>query len=248
MGTAAGDTNYDTQQALLSYGVELLDDQNNLRTADDVRRGVADALGWIADLHKAGYTPGDSVNWQDSSNNTYFLNRSVLCTPNGSLSMPGAVKEDDPDQWQDIVTTGFPERAVGGPMPSITLVHDAMVFEASEKKDMALDFLTFAMRPENMVTILEGGQARWFPVHTELLEDPYFAQSEDPNIQAVVEQLRGPTVPSWPNLSPAYAQAENLQVWGNALGRIALQGEPPEAAADWALEQIQEQFEDYERG
>jgi multiple sugar transport system substrate-binding protein len=248
MGTAAGDTNYDTQQALLAYGVELLDDQNNLRITDDVRRGLAEGIAWVTDLHKQGYTPGDSVNWQDSSNNTYFLNRSVLCTPNGSLSMPGAVKEENAEQWRDIVTTGFPDRAVGGSMPSITLVHDAVVFEASEKKEMALDFLTFVMRPENMVTILKGGQARWFPVHTELLEDPFFAESDDPNIQAVVEQLRGPTVPSWANLSPAYSQVESLQVWGNALGRVALQGQTPEEGADWALEQIQEQFEEYDRG
>jgi len=248
MGTAAGDTNYDTQQALLSYGVQMLDDQNNLRTTDDVRRGIADALAWITDLHKQGYTPGDSVNWQDSSNNTYFLNHSVLCTPNGSLSMPGAIKEDDPEQWQDVVTTGFPERAVGGAMPSITLVHNAVVFEASEKKDPALDFLTFVMRPENMIEILRGGQARWFPSHTQLLEDPFFAQSDDPNIQVVVEQLRGSTVPSWASLSPAYSQVESLQVWGNALGRVALQGQTPEQGADWALEQIQEQFDEFTRG
>lgn len=248
MGTAAGDTNYDTQQVLRSFGVELLDEENNLRTTDDVRAGIADALAWITELYAQGYTPQDSVNWQDSSNNTYFLNRSVLSTPNGSLSMPGAVKEDDPEQWADIVTTGFPERAVGGPMPSITLVHDAVVFEASEKKDAALDFLSFVMRPENMLTILKGGQARWFPAHTELLDDPFFAQSDDPNIRAVTEQLRGPTVPSWADLSPAYAQAEGVQVWGNALGRVALQGQTPQEGAAWALEQIQEQFEQFVRG
>jgi multiple sugar transport system substrate-binding protein len=247
MGTAAGDTNYDTQQVLRSFGVELLDDQNKLRTSEDVRSGLADAMGWLGEIYEQGYTPQDCVNWQDSSNNTYFLNRSVLCTPNGSLSMPGAVKEDNPEQWQDIVTTGFPERAVGGAMPSITLVHNAVVFEASEKKDMAIDFLTFAMRPENMLSVLKGGQARWFPAHRQLLEDPFFAASEDPNIQAVVEQLRGPTVPDMAALSPAYSQAEGLQVWGNAIGRVALQGQSPREGADWALEQIQEQFEEFER-
>jgi multiple sugar transport system substrate-binding protein len=248
MGTAAGDTNYDTQQVLRSYGVELLDDQNQLRTTDDVRSGVADALAWVTDLYKQGYTPGDSVNWQDSSNNTYFLNHSVLCTPNGSLSMPGAVKEDNPEQWSDIVTTGFADRAIGGAMPSITLLHSAVVFEASEKKDAAMDFLAFATQPENMITMLQGGQARWFPVQTALLEDPFFAASDDPNIRAVTEQLSGATVPSWGLVSPAYAQAESLQVWGNALGRAALQGQTPQQAADWALEQIQEQFEQFERG
>jgi multiple sugar transport system substrate-binding protein len=247
MGTAAGDTNYDTQQALLSFGVELLDDQNNLRTTEDVRRGVADALAWITDLYREGHTPQDSVNWQDSSNNTYFLNRSVLATPNGSLSMPGAIKEENPEQWRDIVTTGFPDRAVGGAMPSITLLHSAVVFEASEKKDMAMDFLSFAMQPENTVAMLKGGQARWFPVHTQLLEDPFFAASDDPNIQVVVEQLREDTVPSWATVSPAYSQVEGMQVWGNALGRVALQGQTPQEGADWALEQIQEQFEQYDR-
>jgi len=247
MGSAAGDTNYDTQQVLRAFGVELLDDQNNLVTTDEVRRGVTDALGWIVDLYKQGYSPADSLNWQDSSNNTYFLNRSVLATPNGSLSMPGAIKEENPEQWRDIVTTGFPDRAVGGPMPSITLLHSAVVFEASEKKDMAMDFLSFAMQPENTLAMLKGGQARWFPVHTQLLEDPFFAASDDPNIQVVVEQLREDTVPSWATVSPAYSQVEGMQVWGNALGRIALQGQTPQEGADWTLEQIQEQFEQYDR-
>jgi multiple sugar transport system substrate-binding protein len=248
MGSAAGDTNYDTQQVLRAFGVELLDDQNNLITTDEVRRGISDALGWIVDLYAQGYSPADSLNWQDSSNNTYFLNRSVLCTPNGSLSMPGAIKEEEPEKWQDIVTTGFPDRAVGGPSPSITLLHSAAVFEANEKKDQAMDFLSFFTRPENVIQVLKGAQGRWAPVQTSLLEDPYFARSDDPNVQAAIAQLRGQTVPSWATLSPAYSQAERVQVWGNAIGRVALQGSSPQQGADWALEQIQEQFEEFEVG
>jgi len=55
-------------------------------------------------------------------------------------------------------------------------------------------------------------------------------------------------VPSWATLSPAYSQAERIQVWGNAIGRVALQGASPQQGADWALEQIQEQFEEFEVG
>lgn len=248
MGTAAGDTNYDTQQVLRAYGVDLLDEQNGLRDTPEVRQGIAEGLGWIADLEKGDFSPRDCLNWNDASNNTYFLNRSVLVTPNGSLSMPGAIKDKDPAKWQDIVTTGFPGRPDGGEQPSITLTHNAVVFEKSEKKVMAIDFLKFLMRPENTLEILKGGQARWFPVHKQLLADPYFAQSADPNIQAVTKQLSGATVPQWADLSAPYNQAENgQQVWGNAIGRIALQGQSPQQAADFAMDLIKRQFDQFKK-
>jgi multiple sugar transport system substrate-binding protein len=248
MGTAAGDTNYDTQQVLRAYGAELLDDQNAPRDTPEVRQAMADGLSWIADLYKQGYSPQDSLNWQDSSNNTYFLNRSVLLTPNGSLSMPGAIKDKNRDQWQDIVTTGFPNRPGGGEQQSLTLTHNAVVFEQSAKKDMAIDFLKYMMQPENTLAILKGGQARWFPVHKQLLADPYFAQSEDPNIQAVTKQLIGKTVPQWADLSPAFNQAENgMQVWGNAIGRVVLQGQSPQQGTDFALNLIKQQFDQFKK-
>lgn len=248
MGTAAGDTNYDTQEVLRAYGVELLDDQNALRDTPDVHQSIARGLNWIADLYRQGYSPRDSLNWNDASNNTYFLNRSVLITPNGSLSMPGAIKDKDPAKWRDIVTSPFPARPGGGEQPSITLTHNAVVFEKSPKKDMAIDFLKFLMQPQNTLEILKGGQARWFPVHKQLLADPYFAKSDDPNIQVVTKQLSGATVPQWADLSPAYQQAENgQQVWGNAIGRVVLQGQTPEQGADFAINLIKRQFDQFRK-
>lgn len=246
MGTAAGDTNYDTQQILRSFDVELLDEKSQLKADDPaVRKGIANAMEFLGGLFNDGYTPKACINWQDDGNNTSFLSKTLVSTPNGSLSIPGALKDENDKDWKDMVTAVWPERAAGGPMPSLSLTHNAIVFKDSKKKKLAKDFLTFMMQPENIGSVLEGGKGRWFPVNEPLLTQPFWAKSTDPNIKVVANQLAGDTAANWADLSPAYQKVETTHVWGKTIGQIALQGKSPDDAADYALTQMKQIFEQF---
>lgn len=247
MSTSAGDTNYDTQMAMLAFGVELLDVNGGLKADDpQVKSGMVKALTWLSDLYKNGFTPKDVVNWGDPDNNTAFLNKSILVTPNGSLSIPGAVKGKNEQDWKNIVTQPFPDKADGsGPTPALAQVHDAVVFDKSPNKDAAMDFLKFFVKPENTLKFLKGGQGRWHPVQQSLLKNAYFADSDDPNIKTSTKMLTGPTVPAWLNASVAYSHAALQGLWGNTLGQIILKKQSPSAAADYAVSQLKEAFNNF---
>lgn len=247
MSTSAGDTNYDTQMALMSFGANVLDENGALHADDpQVKDGMVKALTWLTDLYKNGYAPKDVVNWKDSDNNTAFLNKSLLITPNGSLSIPGAVKGKNQKDWENIVTQPFPNKPDGsGPVPSMAQVHDAIVFDKSPNKDAAMDFLKFFLKPENTLKFLKGGQGRWHPVQPTLLKDDYFAKSDDPNIAASTKMLAGSTVPAWLNASVGYSHAAMQGLWGNSLGQILLKNQSPSAAADYAIAQLKQSFNDY---
>jgi len=183
------------------------------------------------------------VRWTD--NNTAFTNKTVIATPNGSLSIPGAVKGKNDKVWKDIGTTAFPSKPSGDAMPAIAQVHNAVVFEKSPNKEAGKDFLKFFLKPENTLKWLKAGQARWFPVQQELLKNDYFADSDDPNIKVVAEQLGGTTVPAWLNQSVGYNHAELQGMWGNTIGQVLLQKKSPAEAADYAIRQLKESFNSF---
>lgn len=246
MSTSAGDTHYDTQTALMAFDAMVLDANGNLAVDDPkVKAGMIKALAWLSGLYRDGFVPKDAVNWKDDDNNTAFANKSIIATPNGSLSIPGAVKGKNDKVWKEIVTTQFPSKPSGEPMPSSATVHNAVIFEKSPNQDAAKDFLKFFIKPENTIKWLKAGQARWFPVQQSLLKDDYFAASDDPNVKVVAEQLSGTTVPAWVNQSVAYSNAELRGMWGNALGQIVLQKKSPSDAADYAIAQLKEAFNNF---
>jgi multiple sugar transport system substrate-binding protein len=244
MSTSAGDTTYDTQMIMLAFGAELLNSDGGLNADDpQVKANMIKALTWIADLYKNGLTPKDCLNWGDDDNNTAFLSKSVLITPNGSLSIPGAVKGKNTQDWANIVTSPFPDKADGsGPTPALAQVHNAVVFQGSPNKEAAMDFLKFFVRPENTLKFLKGGKGRWHPVQQSLLSNAYYADSDDPNIRSATQMLAGSTVPAWLNASVAYSQAALNGLWGNTLGQIVLQGQSPSAAADYAISQLKQAY------
>lgn len=141
-----------------------------------------------------------------------------------------------------MVTAVWPQRAAGGPMPSLSLTHNAIVFKDGKNKKLAKDFLKFLMQPENINAVLKGGKGRWFPVNKSLLSKPFWAESDDPNIKVVANQLAANAAENWADPSPAYQKVEATHVWGKAIGQAVLQHKSPDDVADYAIAQIFQQF------
>src|SRR5262245_26333247 len=57
-------------------------------------------------IYRKGCTPPDAVNWgTDDRNNKAFLAQKVIATPNGSLSIPNALKRERPDDYRNNMAT-----------------------------------------------------------------------------------------------------------------------------------------------
>lgn len=245
LSSGSEDTNEMIRFALMSFGVDLITDDMRLnRITGDTRRGMTEAIAWLADLYKDGFIPKDSISWASPDNNAALLNHNVFMTPNSSLSIPAAIKEDKPKEWAELVTTGWPDRKVGGSMPQVSEPWNACVFRQSGNPDAGKDFLKFFMQPDVINDWLVAAQARRVPVDKRVLQKPYWSQSKDPNVTAVLNALSGPkTVPAWLISSAPYQNVVTSGMWGKVLGKAAIGQQTPKEAADFAITTLTGLFE-----
>lgn len=243
--SSGGDVNYDTQQLLMAFGVQVIDDQGRLTAPAQLRDGIIQAMTWMADFYRRGNLPPGCASWNDTDNNTFFLNGAVLATPNSSLSIPNGVKTTNPAKWNDIKTMPWPKNSDGSPAHSQALANSIVAFKAGHNVDGAKSFLTYLAKPENLSGIIKGGQGRFLPTSATVLKDPFFSASADPNIRQVAAQLSGLTTPAWYTVNTAYKQVESKGYWGQAWAQILLQKRDVASVVDDTLKQIQQEFAKY---
>ncbi|MBK1787474.1 ABC transporter substrate-binding protein [Prauserella cavernicola] len=241
LSSAMEDTPEHFQYVLRAAGTALLDENNAIDVSGPgVRDGLEYTLRWISDLYSEGYTPRDSISWQSGGNNQVFLNQQVFMTPNGTLSIPGSVKENDPAAWADIGTSGWPEAVGGGAPTALAKFGRIMLFEDAGRVSEAKDLLRHLMDPANVQQYLEDGRGRWYPTLTPLTEQPYWTDNPDPNVRAVHEIFGSEGLaPDWRELSLAYSRVEDLNIWAKSLTRILIDGQDVAKATDDALRQVE---------
>jgi multiple sugar transport system substrate-binding protein len=77
------------------------------------------AMNAYTEIWPKGCTPPDSVTWTDLSNNKAFLTQTVVMTLNGTLSIPGALKRERPDDYnRNAATIDWPQAVNGEPLTS----------------------------------------------------------------------------------------------------------------------------------
>src|SRR5437660_1200324 len=96
----ATDTIWNFEMALLSYGGQVFSDDGKV-IADQPknRRAIVAALKFFAGLFSSGYVPPDALNWSDGDNNANFHSKSIVMTPNPSLSIPAYHYFETPDNY-----------------------------------------------------------------------------------------------------------------------------------------------------
>jgi multiple sugar transport system substrate-binding protein len=246
MSTGASDTYFTFEQIMEAYDVQLVDQEGNLQVDDPaVRDGIIQALTFYTNFHAQGQVPPGAVNWQDPDNNLNFLNRTTCMTPNATLSIPASQRDENPQAYQEqIGTREWPPEPDGEPITYLVSVKSAMVFEEGQDVELAKDFMRFLTQPENLGEYVKGSLGRWFPVMEQLLEDPFWQAEDDPHIPVAVRQFtERETRPFYQVYNPAYSQVSAENVWGRAIGRVVVEGQSPEQAADEAIGRIKQLFE-----
>lgn len=241
LSTVGTDPNNLFGQFLVAYGGSGIVSPDGRPHLDDtaVHRAVATALERLTTPYKEGYVPSGAINWNDPDNNNAFHSKSVVMTPNGSVSVTSAMLNDKRAYYDDTTTLPLPSGNDGKPVPVLLSSFYAFVPKSAENVEGAKDFLRYFIHPDHLDGLLKGGRGRWLPTMKSIIEkDPYWLDSRDPHRSVAVRQglLRPTSV--WPFVyNPGFAQVESEEVWGVAEADV-IHGMNPEDAADKALKRV----------
>ena len=244
MSVESADTDDIFEQILEAYNVEILDSQGELQVDNpQVRQGIIDCINWYTQFYLKGYVPPDAVKWLNPDNNRSLLNKLVVMTPNQSLSIPAAVKQNKDIYYHQLVTTGYPDKPNGKPIRYIAMIRQAIVFADSHNQKLAKDFLAYFNQPEVISKYIKAAGGRYLPVNKKVLADSFWTDTREPHIStAVLPFLKGEIRLPYTVLNPAYSIVLKDSIWGKALTQVVLDNLSPEQAADKASAQIKEIF------
>ena len=248
-GVGSTDTYFLFEQILEAYDIVLIDSQGQLLVDNPkIRQGIITCLEWYSQLYQRGYVPPDTIDWLNTDNNRNLLNRVVLMTPNATLSIPAAVRQDTNTYYNQLGILNFPFTPSGKPMRYLVSVEQAVIFANSPHQQVAKDFLRYLIQPEITTEYLQASGSRHLPLQQSIWRNPFWQQTKDPYIATATETLtQGQTRLFSVIDNPAYSQVLQENIWGQALTRIVVDRISPEQAADEAISRIKQIFTDWTR-
>ncbi len=188
--------------------------------------------------------PEDAANWLDPENNRNLLDRNVVMTPNPTLSIPAAVRNDDDIYLKKLGTVEFPNKLNGEPLPHFVSIRQAVVFNDAPNLQAAKDFLAYLTQPEVLSDFLETSYGRYMPPAISQIEaDDFWQNSADPHVSTVVKTVTDGQIQPFQNVfDPDYGEVMEQNVWGDVIHRMVTEGMSAEDAADEAIVQIKTIF------
>jgi multiple sugar transport system substrate-binding protein len=246
MMAGARDT-YETFEPILeAYDVQIIDKDGQLQVDNpEVRSRIVKALGWYTQFYQQGYVPPEAITWLNPDNNRSLLNRQVVMTPNNSLSIPAAVKDDADLYKHKLGTIGYPNKPNGRPMRYIVLVRQAVIFQTSKHQDHAKSFLRYLLQPDISDSYLKAA-GRSLPILIPVWKDPFWTNPADPHRSMVAKNLLTHQTRLYAyDQHPAYSMVSAERVWGKAISRIIEDKISPEQAADEAIANIKQIFQQW---
>ena len=241
--TGPNDGNYLFHAFLIAYGgkdILTLDGKPHL---DDpkVKEAVVKTLTYISTAYKEGYVPPGAVSWNDADDNNAFHAKQMIIDFDGTISTEVALYHKK-DEYYDIVTMGLPLDNDGKLLPSQLAIGGGFIPKGAKNIEVAKDFAKYLIQPEVANAYLKGGLGRWLPAITELIKtEPFWLDPKDQHVAAYTQQgLLSPTIPQYPVYNPGYAEVEATQTWGLAAADVIREGMTPQAAAEKALNRIEQ--------
>jgi multiple sugar transport system substrate-binding protein len=240
------DTIYNFEMALLSFGGQLLDPDGKI-IADQPknREAIIKTLAWFAELYNSGYVPPDAINWSDGDNNANFHAKSIVMTPNPSLSIPAHWFFNGPEQYfNEMATVEWPDNPTDGKKATyMVAVKTILIPKDARNQDLGKEFIRFVLEPNRFAEYIKGANGRWFPAFTDVAKDPFFAKGQagkggavDYHIPLATKLYTERNVKIFDHWkSPANSQVYAENIWGKAMARTNVDKWTPERAADEAI-------------
>ena len=242
----ATDTFYNFEQYLLAFHGEILSPEGKVIAAEPKNReAIVKTLAFFTSIYSEGYVPPDALTWTDADNNVNFNNKTVVMTPNPSISIPGAHfftnKENYYNKIGSILQPTSPVDDKG--YPYLVSVKPIIIPKGSKNQALAKKFIKYVLEPNNFANYVKASNGRWFPSFKDVAADPFFHDPKDPHVPVATDQhLNHETRPFYYSYHPAYSQVYTENVWGKAISRVVTEKWSNEKAADEAISRIQTIF------
>jgi multiple sugar transport system substrate-binding protein len=244
MTTESVDTLDAFMQFQLAYETPWVGSDGRLQIDDpEVRKGIIEALHAYTGIWRKGCTPPEAAA-ETFNNNKAFLDQTVVMTPNSTLSIPGAMKRDRPDDYyRNAVTIDWPEDANGQPLVIEGFISLAVVFQAGTNPALAGEFVRFLVEDGWLAHWLTFAGDRFLPPMRKLVEQPFWLDTSDPHrMHAAIQiltrphQLEGGVRGQEWRSHRVYGE----WVWPKAVHRVVTEGISPEQAVDEAIARIKQ--------
>ena len=244
--SAQVDTENELEQFQLAYEAPWLDGDRRLQVDDpEIREGMIKALDAYVSIWRKGCTPPGSVSWTSADNNKAFLAQTVVMTANASLSVPGALRTERPDDYyKNAATIDWPAGANGQPLVINGGIVFAVIFKEGRNPAIAGDFVRFLVEEGWLAHWIDFAGDRWLPPMRKLLDQPFWLDSSDPHRMRAAVQILARTH-HYAGLGVRDNEARSgpigdEEIWGNAVHRVAADGISPEQAIDEAIARIKQ--------
>ena len=184
MSVASVDTTNGFWQFVSAYEADYVTRDGRLVIDDpEVRRRLVKSLDSYTAIYRNGCTPPDSVTWDAYSNNEQFLQKTILMTPNQTLSIVNALKRERPEDYYE---------------NAVTSVSRAVVFKGGGHVAAAKEFVSFLIRDGWLAHYLDFAGERMLPPMPALLQAPFWMDSRDPHrMHAAMQLLTQPRAGSY---------------------------------------------------
>ena len=249
LSAGAADTYYLFEQILEANNISILNKSGKLIIEQpEVRQGIINALEWYTDFYTTGYIPSDAVDWLNPDNNRNLLQRSIVMTPNTTLSIPAAIRKDDEIDLKRLGIVEFPNKPNGKQISHLVAVNSVVLLKESQHQEVARDFLRYLVKSNTLGNYLKVSGGRYLPVIDSGWETLGWLDSEDEHFstaaKTIIEQK---TRPFRIVENPAYTIILQKNIWGEALNSIVVDQISPEQATDLAIVQIKEIFAEWDK-
>lgn len=232
-------------QFVAAYDADYVTRDGKLVINDpEIRQRLIKAIDSYTSIYRKGCTPPGSVTWDNIDNNEQFIAQAVVMTPNGTLSIPNAIKQERPEDYHDnVATIEWPLGPTGEAFPIINVVLPAVVLKDGAHVAAAEAFVRFLVREGWLAHYLNFSAERMLPTMPALLNQPFWLDVSDRHRMAAVMEA------SLRSLTHNYAAASGNwrhdlvvpeRVWAKAVHRIVTEGVSPEQAVDEAIARVKE--------
>jgi multiple sugar transport system substrate-binding protein len=245
MSSEAPETQLQFFQFVAAYDANYVTSDGKLVIDDpQVRRRLVKAVDSYTAIYRKGCSPPDSATWDGSGNNARFLDRTVIMTPNLTLSVVNALKHERPeDYYEDAATIEWPLGPDGEIFSIGGVFFAAPVFKDGGHTDVAKEFVRFLTGEGWLAHYLNFAGERMLPPMPKLLDQPFWLDPSDPHRMAAVMQIASrPTQYDYQTVTGdwRHSRVATDGVWQKAVHRVAAEGISPEQAVDEAIVRVKQ--------
>ena len=183
-----------------------------------VKEAVIKTISYITSAYKQNYTPPGAISWNDADDNNGFHSKLFVMDFDGTLSTELAMIHR-PKDYNACVTLGLPLGNDGKPIAGHGRRDRRLDPQGREEHRGRQGLHAIVIRPEVNNEYLKAGLGRWVPVFPELTQtDPFWLHHKDPHRAPYIEETltRSVDTPTTSPITPAYAEVEAQQVWGQS--------------------------------